>query len=952
MECTGLGVARARRSAITCVLCVFAFVAAATPALGALPADFERTALVTDQFEPTAIEFLPDGRMLIGRRDGAIMVYENGALLADPLISIPTDIAGGERGLLGLARHPDFADNGYLYVFYTTLEPRNRVARFTLDGNTADPASETLIWENPDLAEAYHHGGAILFANDGTLFISTGDQFSSSNSQEVGNQHGKILRVNDDGSLPADNPFIIDLDYEPEIWALGLRNPYRISYDGVTDTLYIGDVGGNGTTSWEEINVGIAGANYGWPNQEGDDCFVGVCSGITLPIYSFQHDDPDYFWTVNQGCITMGPRYRGDAMPEEYLDDLYIGDYANRWIRRIDLDAGGNVVGEAIFDSAPDSGTIVDLREGPDGALYYVTVGVAWTSGEPDGGNVYRISYIGDLNDPPVVVAAANPTQGVEPLEVEFTSAGSYDPDLGPGPLAYSWAFGDGATSAESDPTHTYAAAGMYDAVLTVSDGAGDTSAPPITIVAGNPPEVEITAPAAGTTYRAGDEIAFAATATDVEDGALAAAAFEWQVVLLHAAHAHPFYGPIAGIDSGSFAIPSTGHPPEDTYYEIRVTATDSDGLEATATATILPEIAEIVIDTVPSGILVFLDGEAELTPRVYASIPYYEHALSAMHHFVLDGVVYIFESWSDGGAQNHTYITPELGGSVTATYFTTETVVAAVDAPERNGDSYPPAGEELSNFYDGFGLCAGVDGGGVYQSGFQFALDVPPGAAIVDAYLTVTASYDQFGFPEASISAYDVGTAEPYDAAHTHALSAHHALTESSVSWSFGLFSPASEYDSPDLSPLVQEVIDRGDWSEGNYIGFVLDGADSPFFSWHCFYNYQSGYPATLTVSFLPPPEEPPAVPLFERGDCNSDGNLDIADAIFALVYLFSAGAVPTCLDACDLTDDESVAIEDTIYLLNYLFSSGPAPEPPIGDCGEDGAGAELLGCDSDPAC
>ncbi|MCI0635830.1 MAG: PQQ-dependent sugar dehydrogenase, partial [Actinobacteria bacterium] len=877
-----------------------------------------------------------------------VLVFEAGALLAEPLIEIPVDTQNGERGLVGLAIHPDFAENGYLYVYFTTPEPRNRVARFTVAGDAADPGSEDVIWENLDTAADWHHGGAIFFANDGTLFITTGDQFDASTSQDLAGQHGKLLRVNDDGSIPADNPFLSDPLVPPEIYAYGLRNPYRASYDVETGTLYIGDVGGNGTASWEEIDIAASGANYGWPDQEGDDCYISDCSEITLPIFSYQHDDPTYFNESLQGCITIGPRYRGNAFPDEYAGNLFLGDYANRWIRRVTFDGDDNVESVSVFDSAPDSGTIVDLEEGPDGALYYVTVGIAW-SGSSDEGAVYRIRYTGDLNDPPVPVASASPTVGPTPLEVEFSSAGSADPDGAPRPLAFAWDFGDGSTSTEEHPTHSYETIGMYDAVLTLSDGAASASAPAIEITAGNAPAVTIGAPEAGTAYRAGDSISYAGSATDSEDGAMAAAAFEWRIVLVHAGHVHPFLGPISGIDAGSFTIPATGHPPEDTYYEIQLTVTDSDALLGRAARAVSPEVATLVLDSDPSGIPVFLDGQAEPTPRTYASIPNYEHAVEAQESFLLGDVLYLFEEWADGGDRVRTFVTPEEGGSLTAIYAPASSIRAAVDGDERNADYHPPQGEQYANAYDAFGLCIGRDGEGEYQSGFQFALDLPQGAAILSATLSLTATADQYGSPTAEIRAYAVDSAEPFDKSHTHALTEHHDVGGASIEWSFPAFGSGEVYDSPDLAVLIEEVVARAGWEPGNVLGVVLDGKPSGLGEWRCVRNWASGSPAELLVRYA---TEDPG-PLFERGDCNGDGGDDISDPIFLLDWLFGPGGSSIAReDACDTNDDESLDIADPIYHLSALFTDGALPPAPYNECGSDGLPAGALDCSGYAPC
>ncbi|MBL8768423.1 MAG: PQQ-dependent sugar dehydrogenase, partial [Planctomycetes bacterium] len=323
-----------------------------------LPPGFERTPLVTNLVEPTTLEFLPDGRLLIGERGGAIKVYANGQLQAAPLLQIAVDTTNGERGLVGLAAHPQFATNGFLYAFYTTAEPRDRVARFTVIGASADPLSETLIWQNDHLASDYHHGGALAFGVDGKLYVAVGDNYVAARAQEMSAFDGKLLRLNDDGSVPSGNPFVGAPGAKPQIYAYGLRNPFRTSVDPQTGQMWIGDVGGNNLTSWEEANLVQPAANFGWPDSEANDCFLADCSAVAKPHFAYQHIDPEYYLLVPQGSITMGPRVRAPQFPVGYRDCLYVGDFVNRWIRRLVFDANGDVVADPLFLYPPYAGTV------------------------------------------------------------------------------------------------------------------------------------------------------------------------------------------------------------------------------------------------------------------------------------------------------------------------------------------------------------------------------------------------------------------------------------------------------------------------------------------------------------------------------------------------------------------------------------------------------------------
>src|SRR5881398_3050993 len=218
---------------------------------------------------PTAMAFAPDGRLFVCQQGGQLRVIKNGVLLSTPFVSLTVD-SSGERGLLGIAFDPNFTTNHYLYVYYTvaTSPIHNRVSRFTAAGDTATPGSEAVILELNNLSSATNHnGGAIHFGPDGKLYISVGENANGANSQTLTNLLGKLLRINPDGTIPSDNPFFnTATGVNRAIWALGLRNPYTFAFQPGTGRMLINDVGQN---TWEEINDGIAGSNYGWDICEG-----------------------------------------------------------------------------------------------------------------------------------------------------------------------------------------------------------------------------------------------------------------------------------------------------------------------------------------------------------------------------------------------------------------------------------------------------------------------------------------------------------------------------------------------------------------------------------------------------------------------------------------------------------------------------------------------------------
>ncbi len=277
------------------------------------------------------------GRLFVLEQHGRIRVYQQDQLEAQPYLDISGRVGsnGSERGLLGLAFHPRFAENGYFYINYTDLNGNTVISRFTADPaqNTADPASEHVLLR-VDQPYPNHNGGGLAFGPDGFLYLGLGDGGSGGdphgNGQSVDTLLGKLLRIDVDNAdpygIPADNPFAGG-GGRPEIWAYGLRNPWRFSFDRQTSDLYIGDVGQN---KWEEIDFLPAGspggANFGWNILEGTHEYSGSSSGgaqLTAPVAEYSHSD---------GCsVTGGVVYRGQALPAWQGVYLY-GDYCSGMI--------------------------------------------------------------------------------------------------------------------------------------------------------------------------------------------------------------------------------------------------------------------------------------------------------------------------------------------------------------------------------------------------------------------------------------------------------------------------------------------------------------------------------------------------------------------------------------------------------------------------------------------
>ncbi len=782
-------------------------------------AGFSNDAVLLGLDQPTSITFTPDGRMLVTERAGRVRVTLPGRNSYEPtpfLQLANVEATVGERALVNLALDPGFASNGYYYVFYTRGSPlRNVVSRFTATGNTTSLATERVIFEDSTAAPDVHHGGGLVFGTDGRLYIAVGDGQDSSAgtthvSQRLTSYRGKVLRLNPDGSVPADNPFHDGTGPNLDaIWALGLRNPFRMSVDALTGRVHVYDVGQN---LWEEIDVLSRGANFGWPICE------GTCgtSGFTNPLFAYQHPTRD-------GAIGGGVVYRGTAFPASHRGNLFYGDYAQSWIRRLVLAADGSVTQDLPFeppDGSPDgpTGYVVDLDVGPDGALYYVDIG---------GGAVHRVSYFTGDQPPTIASVTASPTNGAPPLTVQFAVEAS-DPEGQP--LTFAWQFGDGATATTRNPLHEYTAGGTFSARVLVSDGTQTTYSSTLTISVGTGPTVTMSAPAAGALFNAADVVAFAGQGTNGA-GPLPASAHTWSVIFHHDTHTHPAYGPITGITSGSFTVPSSGHDfSGNTWYEVVLTVSDAQGRTAAASRAITPRKVNITLASNPPGLQLGFDAQTQAAPFVRDTLVNFTHRLTAASPQVMNGTSYEFVSWSDGGAAIHDITAPATAATRTATFRpitaagpTTVTIPLADpadDVNEANGGFEPSAAA----------MWVGNHApGGASYSGWRFAgVNVPRGATIVSARVEVNAAATQWISLQYEVGADNTGNSAPFSATarpSTRALAAPRVAHASNEAWVGGTW-----YAIDGLAPLAQAVIGRADWAPLNSLTFVVRGTGQPW--------------------------------------------------------------------------------------------------------------------------
>ncbi|MET7394323.1 ThuA domain-containing protein [Dactylosporangium sp. NPDC005572] len=582
---------------------------------------------VAEVGEPMGLTVLPNRGVLHTSRDGVIRYTDvNGNTKVAMTLAV---YSHDEEGLQSIKADPNFATNKWVYVYYAPplstpggdapangtaaqfapFNGSNRLARFTVrDDYTIDPNSGVTVLDVPtSRGTCCHVGGDIDFDAQGNLYLSTGDdtnpfesggyaplderadrnpaydaQRTSGNSNDL---RGKVLRIKPGATggytVPAGNMFAPGTARtRPEIYAMGFRNPFRMSVDKATGVVYLGDYGPDAGTA--DPNRGPAGTVsferiaqpgfYGWPycsnyNTPYNDytfpsgpsnglynCAGGPTNnspnntGITalpasqaawLPYGGAGPSRPE----LGGGGPMGGPVYNFNAalvsdvkFPASYNGKVFLGEFTSRWIKTVTLNGNGTA---GAIEPIPWSGTaIMDMEFGPDGALYVLDYGTTWFGGDANSA-LYRIEYNSGANRAPIAQIGATPSTGAAPLTVQFSSAGSNDPDGDP--ITYAWDFTtDGTTdSTAANPTFTYPANGEYIATLTVRDNGGRISTASTVIGVGRP-SITLVTPADGSVFQFGDLVPFQVQVTDPNAGTIDCNRVVVNYVLGHDSHGHP----------------------------------------------------------------------------------------------------------------------------------------------------------------------------------------------------------------------------------------------------------------------------------------------------------------------------------------------------------------------------------------------------------------------------
>lgn len=337
------------------------------PTFAALPPGYTLETFVTGLEQPTSLAFTPDGRLLVTEQRGAIRVIENGTLRPEPFFRIdvfspdPADKIV-ELGLVGIAVDPAFAESGSVFVYYTAAAPQQRTVLARMRDENGLGTELTEIFSLDAQPVCCHIAGSLRFAPDGTLFVTVGDHQMESASQDLSNPYGAILRINTDGSAPADNPFADSDGVDPRIYAYGLRNPFDIAINPVDGRIFATE---NGFLGQDAIIEVFPGGNYGWPGSD-----------LAVPLEEIVQPLRFYHRSLGPAGIEL---YSGDSLPAFAGRLLFCQFHDGGALHALTFAADGNVSSDVIIAL----GCTSDLQTGPDGSIYFL---------DYVSGTVYRIS--------------------------------------------------------------------------------------------------------------------------------------------------------------------------------------------------------------------------------------------------------------------------------------------------------------------------------------------------------------------------------------------------------------------------------------------------------------------------------------------------------------------------------------------------------------------------------
>ncbi len=642
------------------------------------PSGFSRVTVTTGMVNntATAMDFAPDGRIFVVQKDGRVRIIKNGSLLATSFATMSVNQTD-ERGLGGIVLDPNFATNGYVYLYYTIANgSANRISRVTANGDVMLANSQVNLLDIPTTGFTIHNGGAMKFKG-GYLYVAVGDHGISSNAQSKDVYYGKILRLNSNGTPAVGNPFFNDTganNARKSIWTMGHRNPFTFDVSE-TGTVYVNDVG---PSSREEINdATTAGGNYGWPNVT----HGSSGSGYVTAAFSYLNSFTPIIGNTDQGCAISGGVFVDAAAsnyPPSHKGKYFYIDWCNNWINYIDpITKVKSTFGSNL------GADLIGIDEGIDGNLYYLQNGV-----------VYKIMYTNTsapaITNNPVSISVAEgqpasftiSASGATPLTIQWQKSGVDIP--GANALTY------------TIPSVSASQAGQYRAKVTNSFGTAFSTYATLTVLAYNaPPVAQIVTPSITTTYSYGDIISYSGNATDTEDGSLPASAFTWSVDFHHNTHSHPSVG-ATGTKTGSFEC-SYGEPAANVWYRLTLIVKDSQGLADTAVVNVYPKTSTVNLATQPSGLRINLNGSPDVAPYSALAVEKFPFTLGTDQYQTLNGTTYEFSSWQHGGTMNQNFTIPVNDVTYTAVFVPSTVVNTTLNATK---DAYVRDGANAATNY------------------------------------------------------------------------------------------------------------------------------------------------------------------------------------------------------------------------------------------------------------
>lgn len=657
---------------------VLLFLTCLTPALAQLPTGFVQRQ-VARNLNPTTLAFSPDGRLFVVEKDGQILELTNDELAANPFLTLQNVDTYNERGLSGLCFHPDFPKTPYCYVYYTVKgTDQNRLSRFRVMGNTANPASETVLFTFDKLASTIHNAGMLRFGKDKKLYVSLGDGTNPVAAQSMSSFLGKILRINDDGTIPPDNPFVgkVAGSYQA-IYALGFRNPFSMDIDPLSGRILVGDVG---NILFEEINDILPGRNYGWPLIEGTRTYQDTPANYMDPLFAYGHTPNDCAIT---GLTVYDPTTAN--FPAEYKGRVLFTDYCSGSIRVLDP-----ATGQIISTLVPNIDRPICLVISPDGYVYYIERGGMGGGSQQDNtatsnGSVYKVSHT--VSKVPYITKQS--TGALVPAGESVT----FEVDaMGQNPLTYRWYRNGKLIAGASQNRYTISSPVLTDnesafqCIVSNTLGADSTSTMLLRVAPGPRPIASIRQPLENATYRAGEFITYAGEALNASKQPLPNATLTWWIEFHHDTHTHPALDPVAGPASGMYKVPLVGETSTNVWYRVHLRATDASGLSSETYRDVKPQIGVVTLSSKQDGAHLLVDGQPQTLPFSFSAVSGTFHTFETKPYLATASGFSKFTGWNTSQANtlvnyeapsgnaaitiNYTPLPPTGGNGLLAEYF------------------------------------------------------------------------------------------------------------------------------------------------------------------------------------------------------------------------------------------------------------------------------------------